>query len=267
MLHTWWLHYWGAEGVQWQIWGILDLATRSINKMFNACRTPDEWNIKLPNTKTFYVLPHMTKMKILINPQKIFLMKCCPKCFSLKSLTQTKPLKLHLCIYMYLNIQYWCIITLTRLMNNNPEQVVTTCLWWFLVSGKASTRISLHRGCVNDNNDFESSLQKSHPPAENVTANTTSVSPDLLADPALIIKDRPVSKSHSSIGVSAAVLMTERKWAHRCRVDVGRSGRCTVSHSFTHQGVSEGRRRSSLFTRVHRQWDCYNIDISFCAVM
>uniref|UniRef100_A0AAQ4RKP4 Leucine zipper and EF-hand containing transmembrane protein 2 n=1 Tax=Gasterosteus aculeatus aculeatus TaxID=481459 RepID=A0AAQ4RKP4_GASAC len=54
-------------------------------------------------------------------------------------------------------------------------------------------------------------LEKSHPPAENVTANTTSVSPDLLADPALIIKDRPVSKSHSSIGVSAAVLMTERK--------------------------------------------------------
>uniref|UniRef100_G3NQ46 Letm1 RBD domain-containing protein n=2 Tax=Gasterosteus aculeatus TaxID=69293 RepID=G3NQ46_GASAC len=37
-------------------------------------------------------------------------------------------------------------------------------------------------------------LEKSHPPAENVTANTTSVSPDLLADPALIIKDRPVEE-------------------------------------------------------------------------
>lgn len=50
-------------------------------------------------------------------------------------------------------------------------------------------------------------LQKATPPSvENKGANTTSVGTDMLADPALIIKDRPVSallehshKTHSSM--------------------------------------------------------------------
>ncbi|KAM8886787.1 LETM1 domain-containing protein LETM2, mitochondrial isoform 2-T2 [Spinachia spinachia] len=44
-------------------------------------------------------------------------------------------------------------------------------------------------------------LEKSPPPAENATANTTSVRPDLLADPALIIKDRPVEEMRDTAPV------------------------------------------------------------------